>query len=163
MIIRLLFLCISFLVVDTCMSQEKIYCDTLFDMDGIPLSVSCDSSFHGIEYLTLEGEKIIFNETTHLHIEFREGRDSLVRYVKARYYTQDNYDYKELNQRVFFFILFDSNLNIVEVRQLPPFFIHNRIKYEELFKRILKGTYGMWKPIIKGKDWYLYPFITHIF
>ena len=71
--------------------------------------------------------------------------------------------YNELNQRVFICLLFDKDLNIKEIRFLPPAISYRREYYEKLFTRIAKSTQGQWKKAIANKNWYVYDAIDHFF
>ena len=122
----------------------------VYDVDSLPLykqNAMC-------EYVTAAGEKLTAYLSADLH--FAEGRDSLNRYVRRLFYNQEDYDGEEYHQRVYFYILFDRELNIVEVRQIPPQFMHKPREYNRLFSEILKSTSGMWRNDgVAGKDWYV--------
>lgn len=130
------------------------------DVDGHPVDRLLDDG-KTVEYITLEGQKVIAY-IAH-GVEFNAGKDSLDNYVKRFYYNQEGYDNVELNQRIVFSILFDKNLNIIEVRQLPPHFLRKEECYKKLFIDILNNTAGMWHKTIEHKEWYVYWYITRLF
>lgn len=141
------------------MSQEVVT-HYVEDVDGRPIDRLLDDG-KTVEYITLDGQKVI----AHIAhgVEFNAGKDSLDNYVKKFYYNQEGYDYIELNQRIVFSILFDDNLNIIEVRQLPPRFLRKEECYKKLFINILKSTAGMWHKTIEHKEWYIYWYVTRLF
>lgn len=136
----------------TVMGQEKNY-DR--DVDGLRVcSGENDTVFN---YETLSGQKLIVYSSC---LDFCMGRDSLNAYVRRMFRIRTDYEYDELLQYIIFVILFDADLNIVEIRQLPPDFCTiNKEHYKKVFESILKGTHGMWCKKIEGKDWYIYWFI----
>lgn len=141
------------------MSQEVVT-HYVEDVDGCPIDRLLDDR-KTVEYITLDGQKVIAY-IAH-GVEFNAGKDSLDNYVKKNYYNQEGYDYIELNQRIVFSILFDKNLNIIEVRQLPPHFLRKEECYKKLFTNILKSTIGMWHKTIEHKEWYVYWYVTRLF
>ena len=96
-------------------------------------------------------------------MDFKEGKDSLDRYVKKIYYAPQNYDDIELNQRIVFFILFDEDLNVSEVRQLYPPFGREPKRFRNMFVEIFNSTKGMWIKKVEGDDFYAYVYVTHLF
>ena len=96
-------------------------------------------------------------------VQFKEGKDSLENFVRKLYYNQENYDYIDINQRVIFVILFDKDLNILEIRQMPPKLWHKQEEYKLLFTKILKSTTGMWETHVADQEWYIYYFIIRWF
>ena len=56
---------------------------------------------------------------------------------------------------MYFFLLLDRRLNVVEVRQLPPPILYKPSEYRRLLEGILKSTSGMWRGGAEGKEWYL--------
>ena len=160
MIIKCLLLHIFFFIVPTiCMSQGGVT-HYVEDVDGHPVDRLLDDG-KTVEYITLEGQKVIAY-IAH-GVEFNAGKDSLDNYVKRFYYNQEGYDNVELNQRIVFSILFDKNLNIIEVRQLPPHFLRKEECYKKLFIDILNNTTGMWHKTIEHKEWYVYWYVTRLF
>lgn len=159
MIIKCLFLYLFLTFPIICMSQN-IEDGYLKDVDEKPLNKFLDDKT-SVEYMTLDGRKVI----AHIAhgVEFNFGKDSLNSYVEKHYYNQEDYDYIELNQRIIFSILFDKDLNIVEVRQLPHKFLHKEDCYKKLFVDVLKSTKGMWRKTVEGKEWYVYLYVTHLF
>ena len=104
------------------------------------------------EYITSEGQKLIVNMPNDL--KFKEGKDSLDLYVRYSYYMQTQFD-DGYTQYIRFFILFDKDLNVVEVRQFPPGFTHKEKLTRPLFVEILKSTSGMWHTMTTNKKWYV--------
>ena len=130
----------------------------LCDVDTIP--IQGPTSNHEMEYVMLNGCHLT---ARFMGVAFKEGKDSLDRYVKRIYYAPQNYDDTELNQRIIFLILFDKHLNILEVRQLHPPFGRNPEKFKKMFVNIFKGTNGMWIKEVEGYDFYVYGYGTHLF
>ena len=160
MIIKCLLLHIFFSIVPTICMSQAVVTHYVEDVDGRPINRLLDDE-KTVEYVTLEGRKVIAY-VAH-GVEFNAGKDSLDNYVKRFYYNQEGYDNVELNQRIIFSILFDKNLNIIEVRQLPPHFLRKEECYKKLFANILKKTTGMWHKTIEHKKWYVYWYVTRLF
>ena len=160
MIIRYIFFIFFMTCGYYCMSQVRN--GYLCDVDTLLLCkpLSNDSICDEWEYVTLNGQYL---KSKLLGVSFKEGKDSLDRYVKHIYYAPENYDDTELNQRVFFFILFDKHLNIIEVRQLNPPFGRDPERFKKMFTNIFKGTNGMWIKKVEGYDFYVYGYSTHLF
>lgn len=158
MIIKCLFFEVGLILSMFCMAQHPIR--TLKDVDGKLLLTYSEDSRDSIIYITHDGERLM---VTMDGVEPAMGRDSLNSYVKRRYYAQENYDYVELNQRIYFTILFDEDLNIVEVRQLPPKIVHKGLLYKEFFIDTLKRTTGMWHKTTGNRAWYIYIYATHLY
>lgn len=147
---------LSFYSIECC-SQERDVSEFAKDVYGMPVFTSHDTTSK--DYLTLDGKRILAS----LGVEYIGGRDSLNRYCKKMYYKLVNPTYNELNQRVFITLLFDKDLNIKEIRLLPPVFLYRRDYYEKLFTIIAKSTQGQWKKKSHNKDWYVYSIINHFF
>lgn len=162
MIIKYFFLIFFFFLGEFSFSQEKHnYC--LYDVDGFPLwrNLSDTDSVSQMEYITLTNQKLKVDLLQ--RVQFKEGKDSMENFVRKLYYNQENYDYIEINQRVIFVILFDKDLNILEIRQMPPKLWHKQEEYKLLFTKILKSTTGMWETHVADQEWYIYYFIIRWF
>ena len=134
----------------------EIYCQNINDVSdrhGVIFHPVNDST---IVYNTKKGEKY---EIRLKQISFVDGENALVDYLKKNYYksrpSDDDYAY-----RVFFFILFDSKLQIKEVRDfvLPlNQYTESQKKRVKLYTKGLKKTKNRWKKKSNQK-WYVYSF-----
>ena len=162
MIIRVFLLSIFMFCGCHCNSQVKN--GYLCDVDTIPLCkfihLSDGSMSDDMEYIMLNGRHLT---ARFMGVAFKEGKDSLDCYIKRRYYAPQNYDDTELNQRVIFSILFDTYLNVLEVRQLYPPFGRDQERFKNMFIDIFKGTNGMWIKEVEKYDFYVYTYVTHLF
>ena len=77
----------------------------------------------------------------------------------SAYYKQRNDD-MDSYQIMLFYILFDKELQIKEIRQYPHKFIYKEERNRKLFTSILESTSGRWYKLVGGDEWYLYAFIT---
>lgn len=108
-----------------------------------------------VAFFTENGEKKI----AHIGgVEFIEGRDSLISYIKRVYYKNPNYyKYGEFNVLERFFVLFNKKLEIVEVRIMYRQYANNeRFYYDSIFVNAIKSTSGMWYKTVKDKNYYTY-------
>jgi hypothetical protein len=134
----------------------EIYCQNINDV----------SDRHGVIFLPVNDSTIVYNtkkgeeyEIRLKQISFVDGENALVDYLKKKYYkprpSDDDYAY-----RVFFFILFDSKLQIKEVRDfvLPlNQYTESKKKRVKLYTKGLKKTKNRWKKKSNQK-WYVYSF-----
>ena len=134
----------------------EIYCQNFYDV----------SDRHGVIFLPVNDSTIVYNtkkgekyEIRLKQISFVDGENALVDYLKKKYYKpgpgDDDYAY-----RVFFFILFDSKLQIKEVRDfvLPlNQYTESQKKRVKLYTKGLKKTKNRWKKKSNQK-WYVYSF-----
>ena len=134
----------------------EIYCQNINDV----------SDRHGVIFLPVNDSTIVYNtkkgeeyEIRLKQISFVDGENALVDYLKKNYYksrpSDDDYAY-----RVFFFILFDSKLQIKEVRDfvLPlNQYTESKKKRVKLYTKGLKKTKNRWKKKSNQK-WYVYSF-----
>ena len=133
-----------------CGSEKNIRQQAAKDIYGHPIGFLLEDNKN--IYYTEKGKKII----TYIgEIEFNEGKDSLAAYLNDVYYNHPSYNYEEYNMWSLFFILFDKNLNIVEVRIMkrPR---NEEFYYDSIFIEALKSTAGMWHKTVEGKEWYIY-------
>lgn len=145
-----------------CFSQEHNISEFIKDVHGIPHSLlihNTTDNYPVVDYLTLDGKRMFASSG----VEYIEGNDSLNRYCKKMYYKLVNPAYNELNQRVFISLFFDKNLDIKEIRFLPPAILYRQEYYEELFTKIVKSTQGQWRKKVENSDWYTYNIINHYF
>ena len=155
MIIRCLFLYLLLLFPAMCSSQET-GTDYVRDAYGLPLFDLTEEDSLYYTYITTRGERL---KVRRFGVEFRGGRDSLYDYVMSAYYKQRNDD-MDSYQIMLFYILFDKELQIKEIRQYPHKFIYKEERNRKLFTSILESTSGRWYKLVGGDEWYLYAFIT---
>lgn len=106
-------------------------------------------------YVTENGEK----KVSFLGgVEFNEGRVSLIDYIKRAYYDNPDYHkYNEFNTLDRFWILFDKNLNIIEVRIMyRPHVKNQNFYYDDIFINAIKNTSGKWHKTVENKKYYVY-------
>jgi len=141
---------VLFLVGLSCCSIRKTSLDFVKDIDGYPIVEKIDST--EVYYVKKNGEKLI---AYFKGVEFNGGRDSLSAYLNDVYYNHPSYNYEEYNMLSLFFILFDKNLNIVEVRIMkrPR---NEEFYYDDILIEALKSTTGMWHKTVDNKEWYIY-------
>jgi len=140
---------ISFL----CCSSAKTLSDVIKDTDGCPIIEKVDST--KVYYIKEDGIKMI----AYLGgIEFNGGKDVLKELLDSVYYNNPDYhNYSEFNVLENFFILFDNNLNIKEVRVMYRIYADNeRYYYDNIFVDALKNTTGLWHKTIENQEWYVY-------
>jgi hypothetical protein len=105
-------------------------------------------------YYPETGERIISNFGG---VEFKGGKDSLSAYLLTKYVNHPSYNYEEYGVYECFFILFDKNLDIKEVRIMYRKYAENkRFYYDSIFIEALKNTAGMWHKTVENKEWYTY-------
>lgn len=132
---------------------------------GIEIQQKAVKDIYGnpICYLLKDNKVIYFSETGEKiranfgGVEFNGGRDSLSAYLLTKYINHPSYIYDEYNVYECFYILFDKNLNIKEVRIMDRKYAYNkRFYYDNIFIETLKNTTGMWSKIVDNKEWYIY-------
>jgi hypothetical protein len=90
-------------------------------------------------------------------VEFSGGRESLKAYLDSAYYNNPYYDYSEFNVFEYFYILFDKDLNIEEIRMSYRNYADNkRFYYDSIFVDALKTSTGRWYKTGVDKEWYIY-------
>ena len=154
MIIRYLLFSLLLLFPAICSSQETDT-DYVRDAYGMPLFDLTEEDSLYYTYITTRGERL---KVRRFGVEFRGGRDSLYDYVMSAYYKQVN-DNSDYSQTILFDILFDKELQIKEIRQLPRKFMYKEERNHKLFTSILKSTSGKWYKLVEGDNWYLYAFV----
>ena len=110
-----------------------------------------------LTYHTKEGKKL---EIAANRVVFKHGEDALKKYLRNKYYQLYHPDDCDDNFRVFFFLLFDSNLKIKEVRGVVlPYsqFSESRKKRVKSYMKWLKHTKKQWIRETNQK-WYVYCF-----
>jgi len=136
-----------------CEAKKKIQRHAIEDIHGRPISFLLKDGKVG--YYTENGEKIIVNVVR--GIEFNGGKDSLSAYLLTKYINHPSYNYQEYNVYEYFFILFDKNLDIKEVRIMYRKYADNeRFYYDSIFIEALKNTTGMWYKTVENQEWYIY-------
>ena len=134
----------------------SVYCQNsniMYDEYG-PVYASLNDSI--IVYVTKEGKQL---EIKLNQVVFKDGDDHLKEYLRKNYYKPNVWD-DDYCYRVFFFILFDSNLSIKEIRgSIPPLRFYTELKKKriKLYAEGLKRTKSKWKKITNQK-WYVYCF-----
>jgi len=124
----------------------------IYDEYG-PIYTSMNDSI--MVYHTKEGKQL---EIKLNQVCFKDGDDYLIEYLKKIYYKfnyNDDYSY-----RVFFFVLFNSNLRIKEIRgtTLPlNSYSESKRKRIKTYTKGLKRTKSKWKKVTNQK-WYVYCF-----
>ena len=125
----------------------------MYDEYG-PIYASKNDSI--IVYITKEGKQL---EIELNQVVFKGGDDNLKEYLRKNYYKPNDWD-DDYTYRVFFFILFDSNIRIKEIRgSIPPlrFFTETQKNRIKLYSKGIKRTQSKWKKI-KNQQWYMYCF-----
>lgn len=90
-------------------------------------------------------------------VEFNGGRDSLSAYLISKYVNHPDYNYDEFNVNEYFFMLFDKDLNIKEIRIMHKKYApKERPYYDSIFINALKSTAGMWHKTVENQKWYIY-------
>ena len=105
-----------------------------------------------------------------VNIGFIGGGEYLRYYCDSLYYVNaDEYDYRELNIRVPYSILFNNELKIQEIHIIERPAPYNnceynkKYNYNDLIKRILFSTEGKWiKKDKESHDWYMYVGLFHL-
>ena len=105
-----------------------------------------------------------------VNIGFIGGGEYLRYYCVSLYYVDaDEYDYRELNIRVPYSILFNNELKIQEIHIIERPAPYNnceynkKYNYNDLIKRILFSTEGKWiKKDKESHDWYMYVGLFHL-
>ena len=132
----------------------SVYCQNskiMYDEYG-PIYASKNDSI--IVYITKEGKHL---EIKLNQVIFKGGDDNLKEYLRNNYYESNDWD-DDYSYRVFFFILFDSNLSIKEIRgSIPPlrYYTESKKKRIKLYTKGLRRTKSKWKKISNQK-WYVY-------
>lgn len=135
-----------------CGSEKEIRQQAIKDIDGRPISFLLKND-RGL-YYSVNGKK----KTAYFGgVEFNGGRDSLSEYLLSKYVNHPDYNYNEYNVYEHFFILFDKDLNIKEIRIMHTKYAgKERPYYDTIFINALKGTTGMWHKTVENQKWYIY-------
>jgi hypothetical protein len=94
-------------------------------------------------------------------VKFNGGEELLKNYLDSAYYNSPVYNHIDYNIIEFYYLLFDKDLNIREVRVLD---LHKRPNdYDKIRQSInvvlidaLQNTEGQWMEKIPDKKWYVY-------
>ena len=124
----------------------------IYDEYG-PIYTSMNDSI--IVYNTKEGKQL---EVKLNQVSFKDGDDYLKEYLKKNWYKSNYND--DYSYRVYFFILFNSNLKIKEVRgtTLPlSSYSESKKKRIKTYTKGLKRTKSKWEKVTNQK-WYVYCF-----
>ena len=134
-------------------SCDSIRQQALIDIHGQPIIYLLDEN--KAVYYREDGFKIIVHYNR--GVEFIGGKDSLSVYLLTKYINHLSYNHLEYNVHENFFILFDKNLDIKEVRIMYRNNANNeRFYYDNIFIDALKNTVGMWNKIVEDAEWYVY-------
>lgn len=135
-----------------CGSDKEIRQQAIKDIDGRPISFLLKND-RGLYYPINGEEKTVYFGG----VEFNGGRDSLSEYLLSKYVNHPDYNYNEYNVYEHFFILFDKDLNIKEIRIMHRKYAgKERPYYDTIFINALKGTTGMWRKTVENQKWYIY-------
>jgi len=156
--IRLFLILILF---SSCAFQKKIEKKTVIDINGKPII----ENFHNnkCKYIDINNNSI---EAYLNGIEFYGGDKRLKNYLDSIYYNNSNYKNKyedcfNITER--FFVLFDKDLNISEIRIMYRKYANNeRFYYDSIFVNALKSTNGRWHKTIQNKKWYIYLHVHNV-
>ena len=136
-----------------CGVEKNIQQQAIKDIYGRPISYILDQNRDA--YYREDGKKIIayYNRG----VEFNGGRDSLSEYLSEKYVNHPSYDYHEYNMIEYFIILFNKNLDIIEVRIVYRSGYNNkRFYYDSIFVDAIKSTSEMWHKTVENQEWYVY-------
>ncbi len=99
-----------------------------------------------------------------INVGFNGGVERLNKYCDSLYFSKfSEKDYRELNVRVMYSILFNNKLKIQEIHILErPFYKNDEYNYDKLVKEILFSTNGQWSKKGKDSDKYLYVGFFHL-
>jgi len=134
----------------------SVYCQNnniMYDEYG-PIYASKNDSI--IVYITKEGRQLEIKQN---QVFFKGGDGCLKEYLRNNYYIPNERD-DDYSYRVFFYILFDSNLRIKEIRGSVPSFKsieESKKKRIKIYTKGLKKTKSKWKKIT-NQEWYIYCF-----
>ena len=135
-----------------CGSDKEIRQQAIKDIDGRPISFLLKND-RGLYYPINGEEKTVYFGG----VEFNGGRDSLSEYLLSKYVNHPDYNYNEYNVYEHFFILFDKDLNIKEIRIMHRKYAgKERPYYDTIFINALKGKTGMWRKTVENQKWYIY-------
>ncbi|MDR1004650.1 MAG: hypothetical protein LBL97_06575 [Prevotellaceae bacterium] len=142
----------SYFLISSC-GTYQIPKDALYDIEGRPLLYTAGTSQF---YVKEDGTRVKIPLPLKKDIEFNGGKDSLKSYMNHLYYYGPAYDptLPDFNYNESYYILFDNDLNIIEVRKAKkrP---HASEYYDRIFIDGLKKSKNMWHKIIEGRKWYV--------
>lgn len=134
-----------------CCSPSDTTSNHIRDINGCTIIEKIDSS--KVYYVREDGGKLIANLGG---LEFDGGKDSLKTYLDSVFYNNPDYhNHSEFNVLENFFILFDENMNIEEVRIMYRNYADNkRFYYDSVFVNALKTSTGRWHKTVSNNGWY---------
>ncbi|MDR1003548.1 MAG: hypothetical protein LBL97_00850 [Prevotellaceae bacterium] len=137
-------------LLSSCLTTQKTK-DELSDIAGKPLFCTIGKSFF---YIREDGSRIKVHSKA--GIKFNGDRDSLRHYMNNMFYNSPDYDpdRAEFNYYEYFVLLFDKDLNVIEVRQQKRQYTTSEY-YDRIFIDGLKKSKGMWHKTIEGRKWYI--------
>jgi hypothetical protein len=140
-------------IIITVASSCRVSHPEFVDVDGMPIIWKTTNK--EVTYQKKDGSKI----KAYLGgVEFNGNRDSLRHYLNNIFYNSPYYDSTQedaFNRREIFFLLFDSELNIVEVRIKRSPYDLSYAYYYHIFIDGLKRSKGQWHKTVKGEKWYI--------
>jgi hypothetical protein len=144
---------VLFLICFPCCSLTKTSSNPIKDINGYSIIEKIDSS--KVYYVKEDGVKLIAGLGG---IEFNGGKDALKTYLDSAFYNNPDYhNYREFNVLENFFILFDENLNIEEIRIMYRNYADNkRFYYDSIFVDALKNSSGRWHKTVLNNGLYTY-------
>ena len=123
----------------------------VYDADSLLLFVVKDSN--SFQYVTLKGEVV---DASYDNISYIGGKKGLEHFMDSLYFD-DFYRHNEVNIPFYFYLLFDQNLKIKEIRFLGQASKHSMHNFEPMIKDILKRSEGNWIiSYLTDKKWYIY-------
>lgn len=119
--------------------SQNVSSNKVFDMNNHLILSWKGSDFDSCVFVTNRGNKIPVD----LEVRYKGGYDSLRVFCDSVYCRIMGNDFQELNEKIQYFILFDNNLNIKEIRICKvPSYING--KYIDVIKKVLLKTKGNW-------------------
>ncbi len=119
--------------------SQNVSLNKVFDMNNRLILSWKGSDFDSCVFITTKGDKIPVD----IEVRYKGGYDSLRAFCDSVYCRIMGNDFQELNEKIQYFILFDDNLHIREIRICKvPLYINR--KYIDIIKRVLLKTEGNW-------------------
>lgn len=140
-------LCLFFLF-----SCKTRYINEMIDIENKPYIFYNAEDTSKCIYITLNGQKLNVYVGG---VEFI-GNNNINLYLDSAYYNNPLYNGNEYNIIEHFSVLFDKDLNIVEIRISHRQFANNRrFYYDNVLMEAIKKTKSQWRKTVDGKKWYV--------